>query len=249
MIVAFFRCIYRLLCWLDFLLATMGMYLLTWLPRFVTKPWYPTLFRCWCRVFIRAMGVHLKLHQKHLNPLPKQYIVIGNHPSAFEDVGMPCLFPARYLAKQELKSWFIFGRISVHANTLYVKRENKESRREAAKAIKAALHAGDSIGIYPEGGCMGRRIHIPFHFGAFDIAIENNIPILPVFLHYESQACFEWAPKEPLVKKIAKISLAQNRTANYYVFDAIDPSQFATKELLTFHMQNLYLEWQKKYLE
>ena len=249
MIVSFFRFLYRLLCWIDFFLATFIMYILSWLPLKITNLWYPLLFRQWCKVFIRAMGVDLKLHQKNTKPLPEQYIVIGNHPSAFEDVGMPALFKARYLAKLELKDWFILGRISVHAGTLYVRREDKASRKQAAGQIREALKQGDSIGIYPEGGCKGKRIHLPFHFGAFDIALEHGIPILPVFLHYEAQETFEWTPYENLIQKIKAITFAPNRTANYYVFDPIEPNQFENKEILTIHVQNLYLEWQKKYLE
>jgi 1-acyl-sn-glycerol-3-phosphate acyltransferase len=42
---------------------------------------------------------------------------------------------------------------------------------------------------------------------------------------------------------------AQNRRANYYVYDAIDPKDFSSKETFCEHVQNLYLEWQKRYLD
>jgi len=233
----------------DMLLATLCLYLLSFLPRRLTISWYPKLFQGWCWIFIRALGIDLKLHQKNLHALPKHFMVIGNHPSALEDIGMPALFKARFLAKEEIKKWWILGRISTAANMLYVKRESKESRATAREALIQALQQGDNIGLYPEGGCKGRRVFLPFHYGCFEIAFQANIPIIPVFLHYEAQENFEWGPKESLLQKIWAMLKSPNKTVNYYVFDAIHPEQFANHQNLCEYVQNLYLKWQTKYLE
>lgn len=235
--------------WVDFFIATLVMYGLTYLPSKLTNKWYSDLFRVWCKIFIKALKVNLKLHQMNLHPLPKNFLLISNHPSAFEDIGMPALFKVRYLAKHEVKNWWFFGRISMSAGTLYVERESKTSRQEANLTIQEALVDGSNIGLYPEGGCKGRRIHLPFHYGCFDIAMKTNTPILPVFLHYEAQENFEWANNDTLIKKIKDMFLAPNHNANYYVFDAIDPKLFTDKKEFCEHVEQLYLNWQKKYLE
>ncbi len=238
-----------LIAWLDMALATILLYLLTFLPHKLIAPGFHILFRHWCWIFLHALGVNLKLHQKNLLPLPKQFILIGNHPSAIEDIGMPALFNAQFLAKEEIKEWWILGRISIAAGTLYVKRDNKDSRKLASEEIINRLTKGQNIGLYPEGGCKGRRIFLPFQYGCFEAAIKTGIPIVPVFLHYEAQEEFEWLPNELLVQKLWKIMNSPNKTANYYVFDAIDPKQFESKEILCNHVQDLYLKWQAKYLE
>jgi len=239
----------RAITTLDMLLGTILLYGLSFLPSRFTHRWYPKLFRLWCALFIRALGVNLKVHQKNIHTLPKHFMVIGNHPSAFEDIGLPALFKARFLGKEEIKDWWILGRISTAANTFYVKRESKESRAIVREAIIKALKKGDNIGLYPEGGCKGRRVFLPFHYGCFDIAIQANVPIIPVFLHYEAQEDFEWGAKESLLQKIWTILKTQNKTVNYYIFDAIHPTQFANQASLCQHVQDLYLKWQIKYLE
>ena len=238
-----------MVAWLDLILATALLYGLTFLPEKFTWQWYPRLFRMWCLIFIRALGVRLKLIQKNQHSLPKHYIVIGNHPSVLEDLAMPALFDARFLAKEQIKDWWFLGRLSVATRTLYVKRESKESRKQARIALIRALQAGDNVGLYPEGGCKGRRIFIPFQYGTFDVAMKTGTPIIPVFLYYEAQEDFEWGETETLLHKLWKIAVSQNKTANYYVFDAIDPAKFESKEALCHHVQNLYLQWQAKYLE
>lgn len=243
------RILRYIVAWTDLVLVTMVLYLLTFLPKAWLDRFYPALFRFWCRVFVRALGVDLRLHQKNRVPLPKQYILIANHPSAFEDIGIPALFPVYSLAKIEVRDWWFAGRISDAAGTLYVQREFRESRRAAAENIAQELAKGKSIAIYPEGGCKGRRLFSSFRYGAFDISLSTGIPIVPVFLHYEAQEEFEWVAPNTLLQKLWHFITATNNRANYYVFDAVDPRQFRDKEEYYHYVYALYLSWQGKYLE
>jgi 1-acyl-sn-glycerol-3-phosphate acyltransferase len=236
-------------CWLELAALTMILYLLAWLPRGLLRPWYFPLFRLWCAFFVRALGVDLRLHQKNTRPLPPQFILVANHPSALEDVGIPTLFPVYSLAKEELKDWWWAGRINIAAGTLFVKREDPASRRAATGLLAAELAEGHNVALYPEGGCKGRRIFSAFRYGAFKVSLETGIPILPVFLHYESQDDFEWRSPQTLLHKFWHFLTTRNNRANYYVYDAIDPAQFANAEEYNQYVYELYLKWQARYLD
>src|SRR5882672_10108163 len=142
----------KILGWIDFVLFTALMYLLTWLPWPGRHP-VARLFNAWCRCFVRALDIDLRLHQKNLRHLPGRYILIANHPAAFEDIGIPALFDVVSLAKTEVQDWFIVGRISRAAGTLYVDRDNPESRHHAVDAMVEVVNSGQNIALYPEGGC------------------------------------------------------------------------------------------------
>jgi 1-acyl-sn-glycerol-3-phosphate acyltransferase len=243
------RWLRTLIAWLDLTLFTVAMMLLARLPLVLLTRFYPALFHSWCRCFVRALGVELRLHQRNLHPLPGQYILIANHPSAFEDVGIPALFPVASLAKEEVRNWWFVGRIAVAAGTLFVHRESKSSRQAALQDMIAALKTGKSIAVYPEGGCKGRRLWNKFLFGAFTASLETGVPIVPVFLHYEAQETFEWRPHEHLLSKIWSIMTAPNRHANYHVYDAIDPAGFTSREEYSAQVYALYQRWQQRYLE
>ena len=235
--------------WVDFIALTLFLYIVSWLPLSFHGFWYFRLFRVWCRSFVRALDVDLKLHQKNLHKIPSNYILIANHPSAFEDIGIPALFEVYSLAKMEVKKWWFVGRISSAAGNLYVKRESKASRNLAAETIRNEVESGKNIALYPEGGCKGRRIFESFRYGAFDVSMKTGVPILPVFLHYEAQDDFEWRDPHTLLDKLYHFLNTQNSTANYYVFDAIDPAQFKSKEEFTEYTWQLYKNWQEKYME
>jgi len=216
--------------WADMLLLTLILYLLAWLPSRIRRYWYFRLYRVWCKAFVRALDVNLKLHQKNSYEIPKQYILIANHPSAFEDIGIPALFEVYSLGKMEVKKWWIVGRISTAAGNLYVKRESKESRSQAAQTIAEEVGKGKNIALYPEGGCKGKRIFESFRYGAFDVSMKTGVPILPVFLHYEAQDDFEWRDPHTLLDKIYPFLNTENSTSNYYVFYVISPAHFKTNE-------------------
>jgi len=244
----FLRFLRKLIGWVDFILLTLLVYLLSWLPWSGTHP-VARLFPVWCRAFVRALDVELRLHQKNRKRLPRRFILIANHPSALEDVGIPALFDVVSLAKLQVQDWFIAGRIAKAAGTLFVDRDNPESRQQVIQAMVDAVNAGRNIALYPEGGCKGRRLFHEFKSGAFDVSIRTGVPIVPVFLHYEAQDDFEWQPPYTLPDKIRHIMTAANNRANYYVYDPLDPKDYADKYAMKAAAYALYVRWNAQYLE
>lgn len=237
-----------LLGWLELILLGIPLYLFSYLPGERRGRWYVRLFRHWCRAFVHALGVDLRLHQKNQRPLPARFLMIANHPSAFEDIGIPALFDVDSLAKIEVRDWWLVGRISVAAGTLFVARESRRSRADAVRLIEQRLGEGRNVSLYPEGGVKGIRIHDSFHQGAFDISLRHQVPIVPVFIHYESQQDFYWG-KQTLPEKLLQMMRTQNNRANFYLHDAFDPSGFTDKHSYSAAVHSQYLEWQRKYLE
>lgn len=244
-----FTIIKQLLHILDLIWLTAVMWLLSFLPKVINRYYYFKLFRIWSRFFVRALGVELRLHQKNRYKLPEHYVLIANHPAAFEDIGIPALFPVHSLAKIEVGDWWVVGRISKSAGTLYVHRESKESRRAALQTMIDGVKGGKNIALYPEGGCTGRRLNEHFFIGAFEVSRQAGVPIVPVFIHYEAQEDFEWQAPYTLLHKLWHMMTTQNPRANYYVFDALDPADFADVNSYKEHAHSLYREWEKKYLE
>ena len=242
------RFLRKVVGWVDFAALSLLVYLLAWLPWSGKHP-VARLFPVWCRAFVRALDVDLRLHQKNRKRLPARFILIANHPSAFEDVGIPALFDVVSLAKLQVQDWFVAGRIAKAAGTLFVDRDDAESRQQVIQTMVDAVNAGQNIALYPEGGCTGRRLFHEFKSGAFDVSMRTGVPILPVFLHYEAQDDFEWQPPYTLPDKIRHIMATVNNRANYYVYDPLDPKDYADKYAMKAAAYALYVRWNAQYLE
>jgi len=242
------RTLWLLLGWTELFLFTLLMYAMSFLPATLRGTWYRRLFQAWSRTWVHALGVDLRLHHKNTQPLPNRFILIANHPSSFEDAGIPSLFDVDSLAKAEVRDWWLLGRISAAAGTIFVKRESSRSRGAAAKAIEENLKAGRNVALYPEGGIKGPRLQPSFRYGAFAISLQTGIPIVPIYLYYEALHDFHWGPHS-LVDNMRNIMNASNNHANYYLFDAIDPSLFHDKISYCDYVYGLYEQWQARYLD
>jgi 1-acyl-sn-glycerol-3-phosphate acyltransferase len=234
--------------WLVLIAFSLVLSVLAYLPKAFTGRYYHILSRLWCRLYVRALDVDLHLICKNTKPMPQQYILVANHPSALEDFGVPALFDIYPLAKEGVRHWFFLGRVAQSAGTIFVKRNDSLSRKLAMESLFAAVKAGKNLVIFPEGGCKGRRIYKRFHSGAFDISMQTGVPILPVFLHYFDEDAFEWAG-QTVLQKLWQIFNAGDNRVNYYVHDAIYPDGFDDKEVFAQHVHSQYLEWEKEYIK
>jgi len=239
------RLLLQIIALLLFLPVTLTMWLLAWLPDRLNRSYYPRLFQYWSHLFAVALGVQLRLNNHQKKAMPQQYILIANHPSAFEDIGIPALFQVHSLAKIGVKHWWVVGQISVAAGTLFVNRRSKTSRRQAVRNMIHSLEDKHwNIGLYPEGGCKGKDIQ-PFLKGAFEISLHTGIPILPVFLHYLDEEAFVWLEGVSLPEKIVQILKAHNHRADYHLFDAIDPRQYHDLNEYKADVHQKYLAWEQ----
>ena len=112
----------------------------------------------------------------------KTYIIIGNHGSEI-DIMMTLVMiknPFVFIGKAELAKMPLFGYFYKRTNIL-VDRASIASKREVL--VKAAQRLNEGIGVclFPEGGIPDPKYLLaPFKGGAFKLAIEQQISILPI---------------------------------------------------------------------
>ncbi len=231
---------------IEFAFMSIISFLIGLLPLSLIKNFFPRLYQKWSYSFLRFMGIKEHIHQKYDNALPKQYILISNHPSGVELLWIPSLFPVIPLSKEEIGDWFIIGRITKALGTIFVKRDKKDSRHAAIKACFEATKEGKSLMLFPEGGCYGKNLN-PFFMGAFHISKELNVPILPVYVYYEEQHTYHWDNVGVLEFLSRVLFKARNRNAHLYIFDAIYPEKFSSVEEYHDKVYEFYQSVEQKY--
>jgi 1-acyl-sn-glycerol-3-phosphate acyltransferase len=70
-----------------------------------------------------------------------------------------------------------------------------------------------------------------------------------VFLHYEAQDDFEWQDPWTLPQKIWHMMKTVNNRAHYYVFDPLDPKDYADKYAMKAAAYALFERCNRRYLE
>lgn len=116
-----------------------------------------------------------------------QYIFCPNHTS-YLDIPLMALnrINTIFVGKSALEKIPLFG-FMYRKLHITVDRTNMRSRFNTIKRSLAAIDEGKNLVIYPEGGIVSPRPPIlatTFKDGAFRVAIEKQIPIVPVTIPY-----------------------------------------------------------------
>ncbi|MGH7593253.1 MAG: lysophospholipid acyltransferase family protein [Gemmatimonadales bacterium] len=112
------------------------------------------------------------------------YVVVANHES-FADMLLLCLLPweMKWLSKVEIMWVPVLGWLMWAARDVGVKRGRASSARLAMAACRVRLAARVSVIIFPEGTRSPTTELLPFKDGAFRLAIDAGVPILPLAIH------------------------------------------------------------------
>ncbi|MEZ4787232.1 MAG: lysophospholipid acyltransferase family protein [Flavobacterium haoranii] len=148
---------------------------------------YPQFFRVarfWGKFVLWGMGFYYKIDfEKHLEK-GKSYMLVANHTSMTDIMLMLVVVkdnPFVFVGKKELSKLPIFGFFYKRVCIL-VDRSSSKSRYQVFERAQKRLHQGLSICIFPEGGVPDDETIVldEFKDGAFRLAIEHQIPIVPM---------------------------------------------------------------------
>jgi 1-acyl-sn-glycerol-3-phosphate acyltransferase len=136
--------------------------------------------RIWSWLILATTGVDVEVRGLERVPPGHPYLFISNHQSIYD---IPVIFwnvpfQLRILAKDSLGRFPFLGWHLARTGHVLVPRQNPGSG--VFKKVKALMHAGHSLIVFPEGtrsadGRVGR-----FKGGIFLLAIESGLPIVPV---------------------------------------------------------------------
>src|SRR5215210_1017611 len=111
----------------------------------------------------------------------KPYVVVSNHES-YADIFLVSHFPweMKWLAKHTIFQIPVMGWMMRMALDVPVRRGQRESALAALAECRDRLARRVSVMIFPEGTRSKTEDLLPFKDGAFQLAIESRVPILPI---------------------------------------------------------------------
>ncbi|MEO5590435.1 MAG: lysophospholipid acyltransferase family protein, partial [Gemmatimonadaceae bacterium] len=137
---------------------------------------------------------HLAMLQVMFNPLwdfetdgappanPRlPYVAVSNHES-YADIFLISHFPweMKWLSKDTIFKIPIMGWMMRMANDIPIKRGKRESVVSAMAGCRDRINKKVTVMIFPEGTRSPTESLLPFKDGAFRLAIEEGVPILPI---------------------------------------------------------------------
>ena len=168
----------------------MGVPILIMLPFLVIsilkEKWYPYFFimaRIWAKCILLGTGFYYKVEKEEILDDKKSYMLVANHTSMADIMLMLAVTrnPFVFVGKKELSKIPLFG-FFYKRTCILVDRNSSRSRMEVFDRAQKRLNQGLSICIFPEGGVPDDESILldEFKDGAFRLAIEHQIPIVPI---------------------------------------------------------------------
>lgn len=162
-----------------------------WLPihyrRIKASAWIVTIM---ARLFMRINDIQFHCS----NPkVIRQFegFIFANHSTYLDIVLAVYLLPTRFVAKQEIRAIPLVGLVAAAIGCVFVKRDNKRSRAHTREKLGQVTRYPPIV-LYPEGRTGRGDALQPFRYGAFEIALQNSIPILPCAIIYDRPDIVLW---------------------------------------------------------
>jgi 1-acyl-sn-glycerol-3-phosphate acyltransferase len=184
-------------------------------------PIHDRILRYWSRLWLRIPPVRIDVTGIEKVDPDQRYVVVANHLSMFDIPLLIRYLPihGRFLAKTELFKIPLVGHAMRTVGIIEIDRSKGGSSRQAIiEGVRLAAARGYSLVVFPEGTRGTEGKFLPFHKGAFRIAIDTGLPILPVVIEGTDQ-----------ISKPGSLIFFPGH-ASLHVLDPIDTSNMTNKD-------------------
>jgi len=143
------------------------------------------LVKCWRHAFSfferHLLGIRVEVTgAEHIPNEP--CIIISNHQSAWETVGLQTLFtPCVFVLKEDLLKIPFFGWGLASVKMIAIDRDaSKAALKKVAEQGIDRLNRGISVVVFPEGTRADPHCVLPFQIGGAYLASKTHAPVVPV---------------------------------------------------------------------
>lgn len=134
------------------------------------------------RLWLRLSGMKVKVRGLEHLDAQQSYVFVINHRSYLDTATAFCYLGRRIgiLAKKELLKVPILGYGMGYVNIMAIDRSNRERAIETVQAATHRLRSGISFAVFAEGTRARPGQFLPFKKGAFYMAKDAGVPVVPV---------------------------------------------------------------------
>lgn len=173
----------------------------------------------WGPLVCAVSGVSVRLHGAEYIRKAQPAIYVANHTSLYDIVALARVFPVAlfFVAKIELKKVPFLGQYMMLIGHIFVDRKNKERSLASMQEAATKILQGKNVISFPEGTRSKTGELLLFKRGAFMIAKEGRVPIVPVAI----RGAYKVLPSGRFSLRPGRISVQVGK--------AIEPSEFEGK--------------------
>ncbi|VIO89249.1 Acyltransferase family protein [Brugia malayi] len=135
------------------------------------------LLTFWC-------GISYEIRNRNFIEVDNSFIVVANHQTLLDVLTLTYVWPKNcvVLLKSSLKFMPGFNVCAYLCEAIFINRFSKVAAHKSVEKAISAVRNYRKIWIFPEGTRNSSGTMLPFKKGAFIIAREANVPIIPIVI-------------------------------------------------------------------
>jgi len=168
-----------------FLVLTPAFFALTLLASFLWPAKAARVGVPWARCIAALIPMRVERRGlEHIDP-SQSYVIIVNHQSVTDVIALYAWMSVdfRWVMKQELRKIPLIGGGCARMGHVFIDRSDRSKAIASLEAAREQLVDGVSILFFPEGTRADTPALQPFKKGAFRMAIDLQLPLLPITLN------------------------------------------------------------------
>ncbi|HEX8286469.1 MAG TPA: lysophospholipid acyltransferase family protein [Pyrinomonadaceae bacterium] len=169
-----------------FVISTLGLYAI-WFVGNIFIPnkqlWRQVIFHKWARSFVRISQMKIEVIG---NKPQVPFFLVCNHLSYTDVPALRTVVEGVFVAKGEIESWFLAGKIVRDMGTIFINRQNRRDIPRAGREIIKRLNGGEGVIVFPEGTSTKGEEILPFNSSFLEFAAQTDLPVSYASIMYKT---------------------------------------------------------------
>ncbi len=147
--------------------------------------WRQITFGAWTRSFVWISNMTIEVNG---TPPKPPYFLVTNHLSYTDIAAIRAVVKGVFVAKAEVETWPLAGRICRDMGTVFIDRKNRRDIPRAGELIMERLDAGEGVVVFPEGTSTKGETVLPFNSSFLEFAARRDLSVSYAAISYKTPA-------------------------------------------------------------
>lgn len=143
--------------------------------------------KAWSRRLLTILNIGIQIEGQQPTRSEGGCLIVANHVSWLDIFVLNAIYPSRFIAKSEVRSWPVIGWLSRRSGTIFIERAMRQDASMINGRVSLLLKQGECIGLFPEGTTTDGKQVGHFHSALIQPAIDAGIRLCPIALCYQGR--------------------------------------------------------------